>query len=152
MEEHLGDLRERLDYHHRLEASKEEIARLAAERDEHRNARDEQHARYIEAKDNWRALHRKYTERKQLCANLTQTAQIQDAEIRGLRDAVRAANDKLMKQNIANSKANTPLENTVAQLKVKEQELERDKMKLKKKVSHALSVALYPRTDSRYWI
>ncbi|KAG9043919.1 hypothetical protein FS837_008979 [Tulasnella sp. UAMH 9824] len=133
LEQHLGRLRQRLNYHHRLESLKEEVTRLTAERDEHRDARDTEHAKYLEAKDHWRAIHRKYTERKERCNLLTQSIQERDTQIRDLQEAVRIANGKMMKQNMTINKANSELEETVARLKEKLEKCERDKLKLDKK-------------------
>ncbi|KAG8952062.1 hypothetical protein FRC00_006958, partial [Tulasnella sp. 408] len=133
LEQHLGRLRQRLNYHHRLESLKDEVTRLTAERDEHRDARDAEHAKYLEAKDHWRAIHRKYTERKERCNLLTQSIQERDTQIRDLQEAVRIANGKMMKQNMTINKANSELEGTVSQLKEKLEKCERDKLKLDKK-------------------
>ncbi|KAG8894033.1 hypothetical protein FRC00_009670, partial [Tulasnella sp. 408] len=162
MEQHLGRLRQRLNYHHRLESLKEEVTRLTAERDEHRDARDAEHAKYLEAKDHWRAIHRKYTERKERCNLLTQSIQERDTQIRDLQEAVRIANGKMMKQNMTINKANSELEGTVAQLKEKLEKCERDKLKLDKKYlaakfslqelqrKHAKCKQLRPRPSSEY--
>ncbi|KAG8907661.1 hypothetical protein FRC01_007607, partial [Tulasnella sp. 417] len=112
LEQHLGRLHQRLNYHHRLEGLKEEVTRLSEERDEHRDARDAEHAKYLEAKDHWRAIHRKYTERKERCNLLTQSIQEREVQIRELQDAVRVANSKILKQNLTTNKANSELEET----------------------------------------
>ncbi|KIO16164.1 hypothetical protein M407DRAFT_34203, partial [Tulasnella calospora MUT 4182] len=139
MEQHLGRLRQRLNYHHRLEELKDEVTVLAAERDEHRDARDAEHAKYLEVKDHWRATHRKSTERKERCNLLTQTIQERDQQIRDLQDAVRVANGKMLKQNMTINKANSEMEETVARLKEKLEKCERDKVKLDKKYLAAKS-------------
>lgn len=134
LEERLGQLRQRLSYHHRLESLKDEVTRLAAERDQHRDALDIQHAKYLEAKDHWRAVHQKYTARKRECSDLSQGIQDREAQIRNLQNSLSVVNDKLMKQNMTINKANGALEDEVAKLKEKLEKHERDKLKLDKKV------------------
>lgn len=134
LEQRLGQLRQRLSYHHRLESLKDEVTRLAAERDQHRDARDAQHAKYLEAKDNWRALHKKYSDRKEQCNLLSQGIQDRDAQILNLQNSLSVVNDKLMKQNMTINKANGALEAEVAKLKEKLGKHERDKLKSDKKV------------------
>ncbi|KAG8950039.1 hypothetical protein FRC04_008119 [Tulasnella sp. 424] len=139
LEERLGQLRQRLSYHHRLESLKDEVTRLAAERDQHRDALDTQHAKYLEAKDRWRAVHQKYSDRKEQCTLLSQGIQERDALILNLQNSLSVANGKLMKQNMTINKANGALEDEVAKLKEKLEKHERDKLKSDKKYMAAKS-------------
>ncbi|KAG9019716.1 hypothetical protein FRB90_010986 [Tulasnella sp. 427] len=133
MEEHLLRLRQRLDYHRALENLREQVEDLTAERDTYRDQLDAQHAKYIEAKDTWRALVRKYKERKEHGLLQTQAIQQRDDQIRELQASLRTAQEKAMRQNMAIKRTNEERGDAVARVEENLRKAERDKVKLEKK-------------------